>query len=170
MCCRTYEALNAQLLEDLPVFAEKVIVAMNQLLKVFLRHQLDLHRTLSALLSQATSSVGDYTNDMTSRLILAANFRRLQEVSSELGKLSVVPRTLDVSFGLRQQSVDPTYKPSLKKASSMSPATTVRTPASSSPSSKKGSPAIKRNRRQSEPVKKQTREPLYEEINQKMVN
>ena len=129
---RTYEALNTQLLVELPSFIDKVNEAIMFILLCFIKHQTNLHHTLSGLLSQ-TDCVGDI---ISSQSILTDAMHLLQDVSTDLGKLSIVPATLGVAFGHRG-GPRPSSPPLLLKT-------------------------VKRTRQLSMPTKQQ--QPLYEEI------
>ena len=167
---RTYEALNVQLLEDLPLFIERVGGAGSLILMRFLQYQADLHCHLSHIL-HTSSSVGEeggvvtpQVGVVTSQTIVSQAITSLQVISADLSALSIVPSTLGLAFGQRSgggaSGPRPSSRPSLTKSLSSSG---TRGTSHSPPPVTNTRPV--RNRRLSMPPRLHNKDPpIYEEI------
>ena len=111
---RNYEALNAQLLEELPLFCDRVTQAVAHLLLEFTRVQHRYHQAVAEVFSSgdATSNgVAGGENGESEMIavphlmgqhILSSLSSSLTTVSQHLSQLSIVPASLSTSFSVRQ--------------------------------------------------------------------
>ena len=99
------------MLEELPLFIDKVNEAIVLILACFIKQQSDLHHSLSILLAQAHCVTGA----INSQAILTDAMNLLQDVSNDLGKLSVVPATLGVAFYHRGSKPSPPLVKTIKR-------------------------------------------------------
>ena len=111
---RNYEALNAQLLEELPLFCERVSQAASHLLMEFIHVQLSYHQAVvndfdsSNIVCNGLGSQYDTEEDFRTSEYLAAQqiisslSSSLVAVSQNLSQLSIVPVSLSTSFSVRQ--------------------------------------------------------------------
>ena len=88
---RTYEALNAQLLEELPQFSSRVAGVAARLLHVFLGLQATWHQNVLGILSNGTTPISDTS-------FISAHAQALASVCQQLSVLHIVPVSLSVSF------------------------------------------------------------------------
>ena len=111
---RNYEALNAQLLEELPLFCERVSQAASHLLMEFIHVQLSYHQAVvndydsSSITCNGFESQYDNEEDcrtseyQAAQQITSALSSSLAAVSQNLSQLSIVPVSLSTSFTVRQ--------------------------------------------------------------------
>ena len=109
---RNYEALNTQLLEELPNFIESTVKMLQHLLTTVVHAQYLFHSAVSKLYDPYC---GDPLNDSTT--IQAEHSAELAAIAKKLVQLSIVPTSLSINFIARS---------SAKKTSegSLSPRTT----------------------------------------------
>ena len=111
---RNYEALNAQLLEELPLFCERVTQAAAHLMLEFAHVQHHYHQAVVEVLSSCdvtSNGVADEESvdgekmvvaPLMAQYILSSLSSTLTSVSQHLSQLSIVPVSLSTSFSVRQ--------------------------------------------------------------------
>lgn len=111
---RNYEALNAQLLEELPLFCERVSQAASHLLMEFIHVQLSYHQAVvndldsNSIVCNGLESHKDTEEDskrteyLAAQQIISSLSSSLAAVSQDLSQLSIVPVSLSTSFTVRQ--------------------------------------------------------------------
>lgn len=90
---RNYEALNTQLLEELPHFLQLVVTALQHIITVLVQAQYTLHSELSEFLE--TLSGGKIEE---SRELQAEHALGVQTIAQQLIQLSLVPASLAINF------------------------------------------------------------------------
>ena len=89
---RNYEALNTQLLEELPHFVQLVVKALQHILTVLVQAHYTFH-----------SSLSDFLESLSGRIEGSMQFQQehaqgVQVVAQQLIQLSMVPASLAISF------------------------------------------------------------------------
>lgn len=125
---RNYEALNAQLLEELPHFIDSVVKMLQHQLTVLVQGLYSFHTSVVAIfppllsLSEAIGSSAEVRQDHTDQL---ASFCK------NLAKLTIVPSSLSMNFSLR--ATTPRRTPVEGSTSSSQPASSSTSPADKEP-------------------------------------
>ena len=110
---RTYEALNVQLLEELPQFLQAVTSMLEHLLRVLLKTQQSLTSTMSSQLKLLCTS-----SEKSNRVVSASSSADLQQshadqlttLCKDLTKLSMVPASLTLNYSLHATRVSQARK------------------------------------------------------------
>lgn len=123
---RNYEALNFQLLEELPLFCERVSHVAAHLLQEFTYIQHSYHQSVvSALMSCGAAAIELEVEEpdsaegvkaakpLEAQQIITTLSSALAAVSQNLSQLSIVPVSLSTSFSVRQlnKTMTPPSKP-----------------------------------------------------------
>ncbi|XP_019851340.1 PREDICTED: rho guanine nucleotide exchange factor 37-like [Amphimedon queenslandica] len=93
---RTYEALNTQLIEDLPLFSDKALQGLRLILVSYLEKSLSFHENMSAILSGGQEEAAATTEED----IMRVHKEELKDLLENLCTLSVIPSSLSLSFGI----------------------------------------------------------------------
>ena len=89
---RNYEALNTQLLEELPHFLQLVVKTLQHILTVLVQAQYTLHSSLSDFLETLSGQVEESVE------FQAEHARGVQTIAQQLIQLSLVPASLAINF------------------------------------------------------------------------
>ena len=93
MARRNYEALNTQLLEELPHFIESTVKMLQHLITTMVHAQYLFHSSVSKLYHQFCQDPPDKTSE-----IQASHATELAAITKKLVQLSIVPASLSMNF------------------------------------------------------------------------
>lgn len=91
---RNYEALNTQLLEELPHFLQLVVKALQHILTVLVQAHCTFHSALSDFLESLSGKVEESVG------FQQEHSRGVQAIAQQLIQLSLVPASLAINFGV----------------------------------------------------------------------
>lgn len=99
MAKRNYEALNVQLIEELPHFIHLARNMINHTVTVLVQLQCKLHTAIHNVLEQLVDDDGtSYEDDLSCEMIKERHCKSLSEVAGQLIVLSIVPTSLMMSL------------------------------------------------------------------------
>lgn len=96
---RNYEALNTQLLEELPQFIEAVLNMLNHQLTVLVQAQYNFTSSVSSFLESLPCLSGSTSS--STQEVEQQHAEQMVVICKELSKLSLVPTTLGINFSIR---------------------------------------------------------------------
>ena len=136
---RNYEALNTQLLEELPHFIEAVVNMVYHQPTVLLQAQYSFSESVSGLFPPLLASCSPTQLQADTQIqVQQQHAQQLVTICKELAKLSLVPATLPLNFSIRTDRIS-----AASKGSTSPPGQTMTSPEASPPTqSQEGNPHV----------------------------